>query len=542
MKFSRLPRQLGNQHLVYLETRPAHGEPERLAVTQRALSQVGTSGLSIAPPPQELVESLLAEAEVVLEDLCALPETSMLRDKLLLAIEAFARAEAVIRTAPQGTHNVISNRVPFWLLRPEHPTELARGVRRRLGLNHGRAQLVPWTAATAAHLLVRRAKHARHRASSRKTARVLLITGNASYERAINPVWQMLDRLFVESVIYDESLNTSSNYPGVLSVLPWGRVMSGIANSRGDSLEHLIRVWRDHRWWGNAWFEEAHSVLSGISRYYLTVAELYADAYRTLIDSAKIVITPQSASVQLRALLGVANEAGVPVIVIPHGLYLDNAGWTDLAPTCFAVTGERFARVLRQRGFEGRIELVGATFFEENETPRADVVVALRPIEKASIASREALRSLLVGVIDAVSSLNMELSIAVRPHPRQTVAEIRALMNRAISDDDQKIVLDHSAKGGVLIGPESSIVAHARIEGTPVVLLVEPGMPTMYRFENLPGVFLARGTSEIKNQLTRALGYEDTPESKGTWRLQVANTERGSTDRLSEIILSYIDS
>jgi hypothetical protein len=204
MNLSRLPRQLGNGHLVYLETTSARSDVVRLALTDRALSSLQQRGLSVAPPPLDVVEKLLAEAEVVLDDLCARSDTSPLRDKLLLLIEAFARAEAVVRTAPEGNHRVVTNRMPVWSLRPEYPVQLARGLRRRLGLGQGRRRRVPWLAATATHLLFRRGMHGRRAVAPNPEARVLIITGNPSFERAVHPVRSLLDES-VQCTTYDES-------------------------------------------------------------------------------------------------------------------------------------------------------------------------------------------------------------------------------------------------------------------------------------------------------------------------------------------------
>jgi hypothetical protein len=371
----------------------------------------------------------------------------------------------------------------------------------------------------------------------------LLITGNQSFERAMAPVRQILEEETVPNATYDESLNTSSPYPGVLSLLPWSTVISEVAKSRDLSLQYLIRVWQDHAWWGNRWLEEARTSLAGICRYYLTVAELYADAFRALIDGVDVVVTPQSASVQLRALLRAADQVGVPVVVIPHGLYTDKAGWVGLAPTCFAVTGERFAQILRRRGFAGRIELVGATFLEEYESQRTDVVIGLRPIEGTSIASSEALGSLVVSAVETIRELNPDLSIGVRPHPRQRVSEILALIHHLMPEERERLVVDHKVKGRILVGPESSIVAQARIEGVPVVLTVEPGMPTLYGFEDLPGVFMAQGPTEIRNQLTQALNYRDSPQTVGAWRgLLACDSGREAAARVSRIVIGYLES
>jgi hypothetical protein len=541
MKRLHLPRQRGNRHLVYLETTPARGDVLRLALTDRALSSLQQRGLSVAPPPQEMVGKLLAEAEVVLDDLCARPDTSPLRDKLLLLIEGFARAEAVVRTAPDGNHRVVTNKMPVWSLRPEYPVQLARGLRRRLGLTQGRQRCVPWIAATATHLLFRRGMHGKRAVAPNLEARVLIITGNPSFERAVHPVRSLLDES-VQCTTYDESLNTTSPYPGVLSVVSWSEMLLAMARPRKSTFRHLTGVWRDSAWWGREWLEEAQTNLSGVCRYYSTAAELYADAFRILLDGIEVVVTPQSASLQLRALLDVTQEVGVPVVVIPHGLYTDHAGWVGIEPTCFAVTGQQFADVLRRRSFRGRVEPVGATFFEEDSSRRTDIVVALRPIEKTSIASREALGSLILSVVEVGKRRDSNLTIGLRPHPRQTIREVEALIGRLMPDEKDRFVVDHRLKGQVWVGPESSVVAQARVDGVPVVLTVEPGMPTHYGFEHLPGVFLARGAEELPTRLIQALEYRDSPEAIETWRrLMAVDTGRGAATRISDIVFDYLD-
>lgn len=536
MRLSRRPSGSGggNPHTIWVESQEG-SRPCRVPITNRATDSDRGAHAEGSDIDYLAVTQLMSVAEPIVDELCAAWPMSALRDKVLRVIETLAQAEAAVRVVEGDEPRVVEHYVPPWRLRPEYPIDLAVGVARNLGISHRSPRRVLWRIGAAAHLIGRRGMSLTRRRQS-ESANVLLVTGNGSYQRAIEGVRRKLP---IPALVLDESLNTRAPDPHVFSRLSWWEPILAVGARNVDLSNRLREVWSAQDWWGNRWGPEGLAALKAVVKCYEPAARLFTEAWRRAIPDVRVIVTPQSPSLQLRCLIRAADERDTPIVAVPHGQYVDGPEWRDVDVACWCVTDFSFAAVLRRRGVGDRIAVVGPTFLAPAlEADVVDFVIAVRPIETGVVASERALIRLLVDAIDAVQRINRGASIGIRVHPRQSIDEIRSLIRK--NEIRSTVRVGYHLVGRVWIGPESSSLELAHRLGAPVVLITRPGEPFASALAEGHQLLRAEGIDDLVHVIRRASEKTSPSVTDLVERIRTLNAEVDAmTDILVDKVMRY---
>lgn len=523
----------GNPHTIWVEAQEGSSSG-RVPITNRATGSDRGALAEGSDIDYLAVTQLMSLAEPIVDELCAVWPMSALRDKVLRVIETLAQAEAAVRVVVGDEPRVVEDYAPPWRLRPEYPVDLAAGVARNLGISYRSPRRVPWRIGAAAYLIGRRGMGLTRRRQS-ESANVLLVTGNGSYQRAIEGVRRKLP---IPALVLDESLNTRAPDRHVFSRLSWWEPILAVGARNAHSTERLREVWSARDWWGNRWEPEGLAALKAVVKCYEPAARLFTEAWQRAIPDVQVVVTPQSPSLQLRCLIRAAGERDTPIVAVPHGQYVDGPEWRDVDVACWCVTDSSFAEVLRRRGVGERIATVGPTYFAPVlEADVVDFVIAVRPVESGVVASERVLIRLLVDAVGAVQCFNPGASIGIRVHPRQAIDEIESLIQR--TEIPSSVRIDYNLVGRVWIGPESSSLELALRLGVPVVLITRPGEPFTSNFADHQ-LLRAEGIDDLVHVIRRASVKTSSSETDLMERIRTLNAEVDAmTDVLVDEVMRY---
>jgi hypothetical protein len=266
-------------------------------------------------------------------------------------------------------------------------------------------------------------------------------------------------------------------------------------------------------------------------------------------DRVRQVIVPYDIAPDARVVVAVAQEAGVPTLLLQHGAYFLRHALHDMEVSDAVALWSDPRRLPRRLRFRNPPEIVGYP----GPLPASRARPAARPPRRTSILvlgygfdrftakmdGRFPLRHYLTAV-RAVTRCLPEARVVLRPHPADDPAPTRQILERFaqadLSIDVSGDVLDALNRSDLCIGAPSTATLQAALVGTPVIALNVSGFEWCWPLGGPTRVPIARTEAELVAWLDRWAAGAELPGREDLLTALGAADSAATTERLLSLL------
>jgi len=244
----------------------------------------------------------------------------------------------------------------------------------------------------------------------------------------------------------------------------------------------------------------------------LAHASLFRRAFRK--RRIRRVVVPYDVEPRMRMLVTLAQEAGVPTLLVAHGAYPLRHTVVDMQlsdevavwSTTFGPSRWDYGRPLHVVGYPVPVEVAPARRRENQGPPRILLFGRAKETQTAMFDDRYGMRS-YQAAIEGVAAVFPDAKIIVRPAPAEGAAASARLLT-AFPDMDLEVqtegdVMDAIAACDLCLGSASTSTFQAALLGTAVIAINLSGYEWCWPLGGLTEVPIARSAEELAEHLRR---------------------------------------